>query len=217
MSDLPNTLPHALLLIGPGCPYCQSMLQVLQEPIKQARLAELRIVNIAAQPETAADLGVRSVPWLKLGDFELEGAYSGKEINQWLDRASSAKGMADYFAELLGQGQRDKVLAYLHRYPQHTGALFILAADENGSVDTRVGVASVVEELAEQPGQIKLDEWFDTMLEMTRSSNPTIRADGAFFVSLSGHTQARAQLKAMLEDDHPMVRDMVEDALEDLD
>lgn len=192
------------------------MLQLLQEPVKQARLAELRIVNIAAQPETAAELGVRSVPWLKLADFELEGAYSGKELEEWIERASSESGMADYFSELLGQGQRSKLLRYLHRYPQHTGALFMLAGEEDGSVDTRVGVASVVEELAEQEDHGNLADWFEAMLDMTRSGNPTIRADGAFFLSLSGHPQTREKLTGLLEDDHPMVRSVAEDALEDL-
>ena len=77
--------PSALLLIATGCQHCPSMLQSLSDLIKEGKIARLEIVNIVQDPERAQALNVRSVPWLKIGEYELIGLKTKTEILQWID------------------------------------------------------------------------------------------------------------------------------------
>ena len=76
-----NTL-QATLLIGPGCPHCATTLAALSELVKKGRLGQLNVINVALEPEAARARGVRSVPWMELGPFELAGAHSEAELVQ---------------------------------------------------------------------------------------------------------------------------------------
>ena len=63
----------ALLLIATGCNHCPAVLEGLSRLLKQGRIGRLDVVNLAVHPETGQALGVRSVPWTRIGPFELEG------------------------------------------------------------------------------------------------------------------------------------------------
>ena len=68
-----NAIPDALLLLAPGCPHCPAVLEGLSGLLKEGVIGRLEAVNAAIHPERAAELGVRTVPWARIGPFELEG------------------------------------------------------------------------------------------------------------------------------------------------
>ena len=102
--------PDVLLLISPNCPHCQSVLHSLSELVKRAAIGRLEVVNISVHAETAAKLGARSVPWMKIGPFELIGNYTAAELKNWVSKSASDTGHADYLSELLSQQQLEKAL-----------------------------------------------------------------------------------------------------------
>ena len=109
-----NSVPDALLLIASGCPHCPTVLQGLSELVKAGVIGRLEVVNIGAHPEIAQGHGVRGVPWLRLGPFELEGLRAPAELRRWAERAGSNAGMADYVAELLKTGFQCKFQPLRH-------------------------------------------------------------------------------------------------------
>ena len=72
--------PHAELLLAPGCAHCPVVLAALAELIKAGRIGRLEVINIASHPEEAEARGVRGVPWIRIGPFELSGAHTRQEL-----------------------------------------------------------------------------------------------------------------------------------------
>ena len=75
-SDVKRTAPDALLLMGTHCPYCPTVLQGLESLREAGIIRKLEAINIEEHPEIAQAAGVRTVPWVRIGPFELEGLRS---------------------------------------------------------------------------------------------------------------------------------------------
>ena len=144
---LETTVPEALLLIAPGCPHCPVVLEGLSTLVKEGAVGRLEVINIAAQPERAQTLGVRTVPWARIGPFELEGLRSADELRRWAKQAHSGQGMAVYLDELLKQGQRRKVEEMVRDEPAYLGNLVELLGGQETSINTRIGIMATFEEL----------------------------------------------------------------------
>ena len=143
------TPPTVLMLMGTRCSYCGPMMQILAELMKAGKIGELRIVNIEEAPELAAELGVRSVPWLQIGPFELAGSRTKQELSLWLERASSFDGVTDYLEEVLAEGNIKYANKLIQRYPQALENVIDLMADPEAKINVRLGVGVIIEELAE--------------------------------------------------------------------
>ena len=62
--------PDALLLVSTGCSHCGRMLSTLSELLEQGELGRLEVYNIAVNNGPPEARGIRSVPWLRLGELE---------------------------------------------------------------------------------------------------------------------------------------------------
>ena len=206
--------PSALLLIATGCQHCPSVLQSLSELVKEAKLASLEVVNIVAAPERAAALNVRSVPWVKLGDFELVGMKSKTELEQWISKANNPENMSDYFEELMTSGKISKVQEMIEQQPQHIQSLLDIMSNEQSSLSARVGVGAVIEHIS---GSDALIEFIDTLGEYSQSPNSRIRNDACYYLGLSLHQKAKKYIQPLLDDKDADVRECATDALEEID
>lgn len=99
------TPPAAVVLIGPTCAHCAQVMDAMAVLVKDGSLSRIEIINAEIETELAASLGVRSVPWIKIGPFILEGAHSESELRQWAERVAAPDGMAWYFDEQLKDGK----------------------------------------------------------------------------------------------------------------
>jgi len=207
----PDRPPDALLLIAPGCPHCAAVLEGLGGLVKEATIGRLEVVNIAAQPERAEALGVRSVPWTRIGPFELEGLHSPGELRRWAEQTTRAGGMAAYLDELLKGGHRQKAEDLVRRQPEHQGPLLDLLGDPETGIKTRIGVMAILEELEGTNLAVGL---VGRLAELTRHPNPRIRADACHALSLTGAPEAMPHLRACLQDPDADVRETAQDALE---
>ena len=208
-----NQAPSALLLIATGCQHCPSVLQSLSELIKEGKLASLEVVNIVAAPERAKELNVRSVPWVKLGEFELLGMKSKTELEQWIDKASSPDDMGDYFEELMTSGELSKVQQLVEEKPQHMQTLFNIMASDKSSLSARIGVGAIIEHLA---GSELLVNNIDALGVYCQHESPRVRNDACYYLGLSKHPHARKYLRPLLNDPDNEVREAAKESLEEL-
>ncbi len=210
----PPTPPTAFLAISNQCPHCQSVLAGLVELVKQGRIGRLEIMNIQAQAEQAREMGIRSVPWIRIGPFELTGAHSPAELATWVDRAGEPQGLADAFHDLLKQGRLSQVLVMIRQDPSRLAAVLPILANPEASINVRLGAGAVFEEYA---GTAALASLVPALVGLAGHGDARIRADACYCLGLSRHESARQALTSGLKDMDGEVREIAAEALEALE
>lgn len=213
MNESVTTPPEALLFITSQCGYCPSVLQSLAELVKQGRIGRLEVVNVEARADLAAHYNVRSVPWIRVGEFELQGMHSGAELERWLDRSGTPEGLMDYYSEQLAQGRLVAVIDTIRRNPAHLRALLSLAGRPDVDLTVRIGVSAVMEDFA---GSKSVQQHLPEVIALSRHDDPTVRADACYFLALTGSPAAIPVLETLSEDAESTVREMAEDGLQEL-
>jgi len=203
-------LPAALLFTTPTCPHCPGVKQALGILAQEGLIASMEVVDLAAHPERAQTLGVKSVPWFRIGELEFEGAMSLGELRTWALRAASASGLKDYFFEMLKSGRHGKVEDMIRTDPQRSIALVDLMRDPEASMAIRLGIGAVLEEFQ---GNANAAPMVPKLAEMLHDPEPRNRADAAHFLSLIRDEEALKILRDCLNDADPEVREIAYDAL----
>ncbi len=207
------TPPTVLMLMGSRCAYCGPMMQILTELMKAGKMTELRIVNIENAPQLAAELGVRSVPWLQIGPFELAGSRTKQELSLWLERASSFDGVSDYLEEVLAEGNIDYARKLVERHPQALENVIDLMADPEAKINVRLGVGVIIEELAEsEPFKAVIPRLIDYL----SNDDARIRGDACHYLSLTRDASCIPYIKKLLADESADVREIAQESLEEL-
>jgi thiol-disulfide isomerase/thioredoxin len=205
--------PSALLLIASGCPHCPSVLQSLTELIKEGKIARLEVVNIEQDPDRAKALNVRSVPWMKLGEFELAGLKSKTEILQWIEKSASPENMSAYFEELMNDGDISKVQQLVIDNPQYMNSLFDIMSNESSSLSARIGVGVIIEHLE---GSDILINHIDSLGEICQNPLARIRNDACYYLGLTHHQDARKYIRPLLDDSDEEVKEIAREALDEI-
>ncbi len=206
-----NTAPlEAELLIATGCAHCPVVLEGLTTLLKEGVIGSLRVTNIASQPERAQELRVRSVPWLQLGPFTLQGLHSPEELRDWAKRAGSIEGMSIYLHDQLKQGQLEAMEKLLASQPQWLPALLPLLEDEDTDMKVRIGVDAMLESLASNTDLSSLVEGLGRLSQHDRQA---LRSDATHYLALTGSPDAIPYLEARLQDKSAEVREIAEEGL----
>ncbi len=213
MSETPSSPPEAELLIATGCAHCPVVLEGLGTLIKEGVISSLRVTNIVSQPERAQELGVRSVPWLQLGPFTLQGLHSPAELREWAERAGSMEGMSVYLHDQLKQGNLDAMEKLLAAQPIWLDAMIPLLEQEDTDMKVRIGVAALLESLATGTDLGSLIEELGRLSQHERQS---LRSDATHYLSLTHSPAAIPFLEARLQDESAEVRDIAEEGLAEL-
>ena len=208
-----NSSASVLMLMGKQCAYCGPMMQILTEMMKAGELAELRIVNIEENPELARQLGVRSVPWLQIGPFELQGARSRQEMSLWLERASNFEGMTEYLDEMLAEGNIGYANKLIQRYPQALENVIALMADPQAKINVRLGVGVIIEEMAES---VEFKVVVPLLIDYLSSKDARIRGDACHYLSLTRDASHIPLIEQLLSDESEEVREIAQDSLDEL-
>jgi hypothetical protein len=208
------TPPDALLFIAPGCPHCATVLQGLSELVKQALIGKMTVVNVAAHPEQAAEYGVRTTPWLRLGPFTLTGAHSPAELQLWAEWASGEEGTAHYVEHLLKQGGYKQAVAFIDADTQRLKPLLAIIANPGANIEVRLGVSALLEAHANTP---ELRELLPQLADLTRHADHRVRADACHLLGLTGSAAARTYVEICLNDAHEEVQEIAEEAMEKLE
>ncbi len=203
----------AELLIATGCAHCPVVLEGLTGLIKEGVIAHLTVSNIVADPGRARELGVRSVPWLQLGPFTLQGLHSPAELREWAERAGSMEGMGVYLAEQLKQGKLAEMEKLLADQPQWLPAIIPLLEDPQTDIQVRIGIDAILESLAES---VDMSALVPELGRLSASDNASIRADTSHYLALIGGEAAIPYLRARLQDEDEDVREAAREALEEM-
>lgn len=207
------SVPSAFLALGTHCPHCPTVLSGLSDLVKQGRIGKLEVVNLDQRPDIATELGIRGVPWVRIGPFELEGLRSPAELKTWVERAGTLDGMAEYFRELLNEGKLDQVSKVIDKDPFSLEALLHLLADPDTELQIRLGLSAIIEDYAGTP---TLQAMTDKLGRLSEHEDARIRNDACYFLGLSNDRNALPYLKARLQDESQDVRDTAEESLEEL-
>jgi hypothetical protein len=209
----PADAPDALLLIAPGCTHCPSVLAALADQLKAGRLGRLEVVNIAARPQAALALGVRSVPWMRIGSLELEGLQSPAELARWVSLAGSPEGYARYLANLLEVGQLERATGWVGNDPLRSAALVGLLASLQTPMAVRIGVGAVLEELASRGAA---DAAAGPLARLLESDSAQVRADACHYLGLTADPRCGGWIRPLLQDPDGEVREIARETLEEL-
>ncbi|MGB5259858.1 MAG: thioredoxin family protein [Gammaproteobacteria bacterium] len=208
-----NDRPDALLLMGKQCPYCPTVLKALESLQQDGTIDALETVFIEDHPEMAAELGVRSVPWLRLGPYELSGLRSAEELREWAGKAGSLSGMSTYLAELIASGSIDKCLELIRADSYNLKALLHLFTRQDTELNIRIGISAIMESLQGDP---VLDTITDDLHELLSHDEPGVRGDACYYLALSGRLYAVEWIRQLLNDSDKNVREIAHDSLEQL-
>ncbi len=208
-----NSSVSVLMLMGTQCTFCGPMMQILIELMKTGLLAELRVVNIEISPELARQHGVRSVPWLQIGPFELAGARSKQELLLWIERASSFEGLSEYLEEVLSEGKIDYANKLIQRYPQALENVIDLMANPQAKINVRLGVGVIIEDMAVSE---EFKAVIPRLVEYLSNDDARIRGDACHYLSLTKDVSYVPVIKKLLSDENEEVREIAQDSLDEL-
>ena len=209
-----NSQPVALLLVSPHCQYCRAMHKTLDELVESGNLAKLTVVDIAEQPEVAERLGVRSVPWLRIDGFVLEGSHTPGEIIKWIEASKSESGWSDYLAHLLDTGRLALAERLVNEDTDRLPALIPLAGNPETPMHVRVGIAAILEGLQ---GSTAIRQLLPILEKLANSNNSLVRADACHYLALTGAKEAIPVLKKYTNDENRMVREIATEGVVELD
>ncbi len=202
--------PDALLFLSSHCPHCAALLTALADLVKRGVIGRMEAVNLEILPQAGAALGVRGVPWLRLGPFTLLGAHTREELEIWAGRAASPEGMADAFHDLLKTGGLPQVLQLVAEDTARLAALLPIVGNPEASINVRLGAGVVFEDHAGSPALWALIPALGTL---TGHADARVRADACHYLGLSGSPDARPWLEKRLEDANADVREIARDGL----
>lgn len=206
--------PDATMLLGTHCPHCPSVLKHLAELIKTGELGRLHIINLEQHPDEAQQYGVRSVPWVKIGKYELSGAQELSALRQRIQWANQQASLTGEFDHLLSEAQAEKVLDRIKSQPETMAAIIELLGDPATVLSTRIGIGVVMEEFA---GTELIQQQIPVFAKLATHKDARIRADVLHYLGLTHSKEAIPILQQHIEDKDPEVREAAVDSLEALE
>lgn len=207
------TAPDALLVITTNCPHCAGVLQGLSELVKSGTISRLEVINISQQPELAQEYNIRSVPWTRIGPFELDGLRSVAELRNWAEQAGSDAGMTNYLSELLRTGGLAKAIKLLSQNADYFSSVLTLATDPKTELSVRIGISAIMEEFE---GTKELTALIKPLTKLTHHPEARIRLDACHYLALTHSPLALPPIKLLLEDENLGVREVAQESLDSL-
>lgn len=202
--------PEALLFTAPGCPHCPGVKAALEKLKQEGVIAALEVVSVTEHQDRAAELGVRSVPWLRLGEFTLTGAQTPQQLRQWAERAAAPGGMSGYLEHLLANGELKEAEALLEKQPQHLKALLPLLIEHETKIQVRLGIGALMEGFEDTDA---LRALLPQLIELSREDDHRTRSDACHYLGLSHSEQALSALAARQDDGNEEVREIASESI----
>jgi hypothetical protein len=205
-----SSVPDALLLMTGGCPHCPAAHQALAVLLKEGVIGRLQVINVAVHIEEAESRGVQSVPWIKIGPFEVEGAVTVGKLRELAQGVDDDAVFDDWLLETLKQGKRQKFEVLVRLEPRRIQALARLMKNPEASMAIRLGIGAVLEELH---GTGLSEPLIPALGEMLKSEDKLLRADACHFLTLIGGEAIRPYMLTCLDDVDSEIHEMAEEWL----
>lgn len=218
------TAPEALMLLSSHCAHCPGVLDSLSKLIKLGELASLQVINLEQNPEAMQQYKVRSVPWVRIGKYELTGAQTIEALQQrinWTkqeqqntDDDANNNQVAD-FDLLLSEGQVAKVISTIKNNPTAMQDIMTLLGDSGTVLSTRIGIGVIFEEFA---GTDLLKSLVDDLGTLSTHQDQRIRADALHYLGMTDDSKAIEYLLTAESDkgNDEEIKEIITDSLTEL-
>ena len=203
--------PEAILFTSPACPHCPALKKILQGLHDSGQLSQLQLHDVNHSAELAQQLGVRSIPWFRIGELEFQGLHSAGELQYWAAHANDAQGILRYISQALEAGQLSSIEKMIHRHPPWLQIAIQLLADMQAPLSARIGLGAILESLQDDP---ILETVLPQLVAMSQHSDFRVRSDACHYLGLFNNTSAREALQTRLTDEHAEVREIARESLE---
>lgn len=200
----------ALLLVATGCAHCPAMIDHLTQLVKQGRLGRLEIVDAGLHAEVAEAHGVRSLPWCRIGGFELEGVRSLAELADWAEHAANNSGQSQYIAYLIEQHRLPEAELRIRESHSILTEIIPLLGDRSTPMAVRIGIGALIEDLE---GDDALQYAVAPLAQLTSSDDPQVRADACHYLGICGDNSSIPLIESLLDDDDPEVSEIAAETL----
>ncbi len=186
------------------------MIENLSRLVKEGRLGRLEIVNLETDPDIAAELGIRTVPWFRIGNFLFDGVMPYDELAEWAQLAADNSGQMDYLIYQLEHQQLAEVVRQVREHPSYLIELIPLIGDLEAPMAVRIGIGALIEELEQDPA---LEQAVPALERLTLSPEPQVRADACHYLGLCGDPVAIPVVRNLLDDDDAEVGEIAAETL----
>ena len=205
--------PKALLLISSHCPHCHTLEMLLQDCVANGTIKDLNVINIELSPEMANQYGVRSVPWLQLNEFIFNEALTPTELDSWVEYIKDGSAQSHYIRYLLEHAKLTKAIEWIGQGNTTLAAVIPFLGNPDAKMNVRVGIGAILEHFeASQAIKAIIPE----LIILLDHSDPTIRTDVCYYLSLTHSKDAVEPLKKMLTDEDQQVREIAKESIESL-
>ena len=124
----------------------------------------------------------------------------------------SKQEMVGVIKDFLEMGHVENIVAMFHRDPSYydwTGEIL-----DDVRFNVRLGVSILFEELKLRQDE-RITRAVDSLLPLLESEQPHLRGEAVSVLGIIGTDLARARIERMLDDAHPLVREIAEDVLDE--
>ena len=203
-------IPDALLLLTGGCPHCPAMHQALTSLLKEGLIGRLEVINVAVHTEAAEERGVQSVPWTRIGPYEIQGVLPTAELKRYAQGVDDAAVFDAYVLDLLKTGKRARFEALVRQEPQRIHALARLMTNPDTSMAIRLGIGAVLEEFQ---GTGLTQPLVPELGALLGSDDALLCADACHFLTLIGGEAVTPYMQTCLQHADGEIRDMAQEWL----
>ncbi len=204
------TTPTATLLLGTYCPHCPSILHNLSELVKKGKLSQLNVINIETAPEVARQYGVRSVPWIKIGDYVLTGLQPLEALEQRIEWTKNQNKKLGEYDHLLSHGKAQAVINEIRKNPKNFDIIMKLLSDPGTILSTRIGIGVIMEEFENTD---LLRAHINELIQLLDSDDSRLQADAAHYLSFTHDKRAIPALEAHKNTEDTELKELIEDSL----
>ncbi len=153
---------------------------------------------------------MHSVPWVRIGPFELTGQRSLAEFRQWAQTSATHQGIRDYIETMLAEGEVERVLAMIAKDAGVMARVIELLDFADEKLNVRLGIGVIMEEYE---GRSLLQEYIPQLGKLTQHADPRVRGDACHYLALSHGSNAREFVQKLLNDENADVREVAEESL----
>lgn len=201
---------HIHLYTAPGCSICTVMKKMLEQLLTRQKIKHFLVTDISKSPEIVEKTGVKSVPWIELGQWVFIGQQTEGEILHWLGKRVDQQGIEDYFTWQMRRGQLNAAEISLKLHPDMLHNLLDLMSRQETGLPTRIGIMALLEGFQ---GRDELKKLYPQISTGLQHEDARIRVDFCQILVLSGHEHCRTDLLLLTQDEHPEVQETATDAL----
>ena len=209
------------LFISTHCPFCSQLMALLTRALKESSLTRLDIINLDNVSDPQQYSAIRSVPLIKIDDFEFTGMLSQSELDEWITRYKQGTFPHYFFANKLEDGQINQAERVIKNNPEYWPVLIQLVEDNETKMQVKIGITALFESLASNIVNSPVAEELVTkLIRASDTDNHAVRVDIVYYLSLiyaalkdQGKTNKELErfMQQHLKDESDEIKEIIED------